>query len=373
MGRRRVLCFVISSLFLGLAGNGRTEDSPKTAPVKVKHLLEVGDDAPKLAALEFVKGEAVDGFEKGKIYVIEFWHTHCIPCLGKVGRLTKLQRKYKKDVVLIAVTSEEPALIKRFVKKWDKAMDYRVAIDSDDEEMHWRWLWAAGLNGIPMSFIVDGNNGKIAWIGGSSEETIEKIRSGKWDLKAAAAKYAADSKDARETIRAREEAVQRQIAQLPEAERVAAQAVRKLGGKVRLNGASVKNVGFRDTKLTDTQLKELLKELKELKTLRQLSFVGCDQVTDEGLNELLKEPKNLQDLQELSLGGTGATDAVLKDLKQLKGLQKLVLSHMKVTDGGLKELKELKDLQELVIINTKVTDKGVEDLKKALPKLQISR
>jgi hypothetical protein len=37
--------------------------------------LTVGDPAPKLEVKEFVKGDAVAGLEKGKVYVVEFWAT----------------------------------------------------------------------------------------------------------------------------------------------------------------------------------------------------------------------------------------------------------------------------------------------------------
>ena len=39
--------------------------------------LGVGDSAPKLEVKEFVKGDAVKEFEKGKTYVVEFWATWC--------------------------------------------------------------------------------------------------------------------------------------------------------------------------------------------------------------------------------------------------------------------------------------------------------
>ena len=37
--------------------------------------LKPGDDAPALAISEWVQGEAVAGFEKGKVYLVEFWAT----------------------------------------------------------------------------------------------------------------------------------------------------------------------------------------------------------------------------------------------------------------------------------------------------------
>lgn len=35
--------------------------------------LTLGSKAPKLAVKSFVKGDPVEKFEKGKIYVVEFW------------------------------------------------------------------------------------------------------------------------------------------------------------------------------------------------------------------------------------------------------------------------------------------------------------
>ncbi len=37
--------------------------------------LTTGAAAPKLAITEWVQGDAIPGFEKGKIYLVEFWAT----------------------------------------------------------------------------------------------------------------------------------------------------------------------------------------------------------------------------------------------------------------------------------------------------------
>ena len=37
--------------------------------------LKPGDPAPPLAITEWIQGEPVAGFEKGKIYLLEFWAT----------------------------------------------------------------------------------------------------------------------------------------------------------------------------------------------------------------------------------------------------------------------------------------------------------
>ena len=43
--------------------------------------LGIGDPAPKLEVKEFVKGDPVKQFDKGKTYVVEFWATWC----GRAG------------------------------------------------------------------------------------------------------------------------------------------------------------------------------------------------------------------------------------------------------------------------------------------------
>lgn len=164
--------------------------------------LSVGDAAPKFEVKEFVKGQPVTGFAKGKTYVVEFWATWCGPCRTSIPHLTKLQKKYP-DVTFIGVSvwERDPDAVKPFVQKMGEKMDYRVAVDKpiagSDEEgkgvMSSTWMDRANLEGIPAAFIVDGN-GKIAWIGMplEMEKPLGQIAAGKWDLAVAAADYKKD-------------------------------------------------------------------------------------------------------------------------------------------------------------------------------------
>ena len=56
---------------------------------------------------------------KGKVLVLDFWATWCVPCKDSFPRLDGIYRKYKdKGLELVGVTSDEdPAKIDKFVKE----------------------------------------------------------------------------------------------------------------------------------------------------------------------------------------------------------------------------------------------------------------
>jgi thiol-disulfide isomerase/thioredoxin len=160
--------------------------------------LSVGDLAPPLAVKEFVKGEPVKKFEKGKIYVVEFWATWCGPCRTSIPHLTELQKK-NQDVTFIGVSvwETDQKKVEPFVKEMGDKMDYRVAVDDVPEganrqegTMAKTWMAAASQMGIPTAFVINGD-GQVAWVGHpmSMEKPLEQIRAGKWDLAAASKEF----------------------------------------------------------------------------------------------------------------------------------------------------------------------------------------
>ncbi|MGA2497969.1 MAG: redoxin family protein [Tepidisphaeraceae bacterium] len=153
--------------------------------------LNVGDPAPRLQAARWVKGEPVKEFEKGKIYVVEFWASWCGPCRASIPHVSKLQEQYKdKGVIMIGQNcwEEKQDGVAAFVEEMGDKMNYRVALDelkgSDKGQMAESWMKAAGQDGIPTAFIVD-KEGRIAWIGHPMEmdKVLEKIIAGTFDAK----------------------------------------------------------------------------------------------------------------------------------------------------------------------------------------------
>ncbi|GJM18873.1 MAG: hypothetical protein DHS20C14_10860 [Phycisphaeraceae bacterium] len=165
--------------------------------------LWVGSEAPELAIAKFYKGESVHEFEKGHVYVVEFWATWCGPCIRAFPHLSELQEEHAGDVTFIGVNiwessrrRDEPQAqrIERvgdFVEGQGDKMGYTVVVEQD-ARMAELWMKPAGKNGIPAAFIVDGR-GKVAWMGHpmQMDEPLGKIVKNEHD-------YAADAKTLQE-------------------------------------------------------------------------------------------------------------------------------------------------------------------------------
>lgn len=181
------LTYVAAAVLAALPASAAAQDSKPT--------LTIGDPAPALRVQEWLKGSPVASFEKNKLYVVEFWATWCGPCRTSIPHLTELQHTYK-DVTFVGVSILERDMTKPvpFVESMGDKMDYRVATDivaegaeSNTGVMATTWFKAAGEDGIPSAFVVNGQ-GKIAWIGHPMEmdEPLKKIVAGTWDVAAAA-------------------------------------------------------------------------------------------------------------------------------------------------------------------------------------------
>lgn len=159
--------------------------------------LGPGDPAPPIKVAKWYKGTPVTTFEPGKVYVVEFWATWCGPCRESIPHLTELARQYRGKVTFagISVWERDPQYLTKvgeFVEQMGDKMNYNVAADEQSGTMAQTWMTAAGENGIPCAFVVDGA-GKIAWIGHPMADlapTLDKVLAGTWDTAAFKAKRA---------------------------------------------------------------------------------------------------------------------------------------------------------------------------------------
>ena len=172
-GRRIALALLPLATFLGLAGVFLVSifgEDPSNLPSTM-----LGKPAPvfKLAAVDklLVADQAIPGLETadlktGKVTIVNFWASWCVPCHAEHPMLDVL--KQKAGIVLVGVNyKDDPADARRFLGangnpylKIGADVNGRTAID-----------W--GVYGVPETFVVDGT-GKITYkhLGPITEESL---------------------------------------------------------------------------------------------------------------------------------------------------------------------------------------------------------
>lgn len=163
-----------------------------------RQVLMPGDPAPELRVSQWIKGDPIDRFEKGQVYVVELWATWCGPCRRSVPHLTELAKKHGKDVVIIGISVREVGDdivggVRRFVAEMGDRMQYHVAMDSADKGTERLWQDAALRRGIPVAFIV-GKDGRIAWIGHPMvmADPLQRVIEGNFDVSVSRAEFQKD-------------------------------------------------------------------------------------------------------------------------------------------------------------------------------------
>jgi thiol-disulfide isomerase/thioredoxin len=151
--------------------------------------LTIGDNAPPLNIAHWIKGEPVEAFESGKVYVVEFWATWCPPCRLSMPHITELQKQFADyDVTFIGVSDEKLPVVVNFLCKadkedvlWNAKIGYTLAADPD-RSTHDAYMKPAHQRGIPTAFIV-GKDGRIEWIGHpmNMDGVLEKVVHDTWD------------------------------------------------------------------------------------------------------------------------------------------------------------------------------------------------
>jgi thiol-disulfide isomerase/thioredoxin len=147
------------------------EPKPPRDDTKPAPSLKVGDPAPPLSVTSWLQGDPVKKFEPGKVYVVEFWATWCVPCARHMPHLAELQARYKdQGVTVVGVTArdilgkpdntEEAAAA--FVKRRGPSLNYTFAY-ADDSSATDAWLKASGQEGF-CTYVID-KRGRIAYMG----------------------------------------------------------------------------------------------------------------------------------------------------------------------------------------------------------------
>jgi thiol-disulfide isomerase/thioredoxin len=113
-----------------------------------------------LKAVPFADVEAAVNALKGKVVVIDFWATWCLPCKKEFPGLVELHRKHAENGVACVSVSidevEEKDSALKFLKDKNATFANFLVVEDDSK---WKKKWAIG--GIPV-VLVYGQDGKLA-------------------------------------------------------------------------------------------------------------------------------------------------------------------------------------------------------------------
>ena len=129
--------------------------------------VKVGDALPDLAGAK-LEGKLPDTLQ-GKVVLVDFWASWCLPCAQSFPVMEDLQEKYKdRGLVVLAVNVDETnELMQNFLKK--HAVTFPVVRDADQ-----KLVAAFAPETMPTSFLVD-TDGKVRYLhNGFHGETTRK-------------------------------------------------------------------------------------------------------------------------------------------------------------------------------------------------------
>jgi thiol-disulfide isomerase/thioredoxin len=89
---------------------------------------------------------------KGKVVVLDFWATWCVPCKAEIPGYIELQKKYAADGVVfvgISVDQDGSEIVKKFIK--DYGINYPIVLAGDSDVAS--DFGDFGI--IPTTFIID--------------------------------------------------------------------------------------------------------------------------------------------------------------------------------------------------------------------------
>ena len=159
-----------------LADNPVDREGYNSEISRLEKMLHIGEKAPLFEGKYYSTGEnfSLSDYIGKNVIIVDFWYTHCPPCVKAMPSLSELYTKYKdkglKIFGLNSVDNQHRSLkyLKTFLGNRD--LSYDVVMTQPEVDIQYK------INGYPTIYVVD-KEGKVAYIEiGFDEEKFEVLK-----------------------------------------------------------------------------------------------------------------------------------------------------------------------------------------------------
>ena len=143
---------------------------------RIEKLLHIGDKAPIFSGKQYSTGKkfSLADYIGKKIIILDFWYTHCPPCVRAMPYLSDLYKEYgEKELIVLGLNSvdNQPRSmdnLNSFLSKRD--ISYPVILTNPSVDIMYK------INGYPTMYIID-LDGNIAFVEmGFDKESFETLK-----------------------------------------------------------------------------------------------------------------------------------------------------------------------------------------------------
>jgi peroxiredoxin len=176
---RLALALVVSLGVIASRGHAQARFAEQ-APVAGTATTPVGERPPAPDfTLSTPSGASLSLAElHGKVVLLNFWATWCVPCRKEMPAIEALYQRYKDrglEVVAISLDKIAAAPVEAFVK--EVGVTYRVVLDPT-----WATARTYGVRGLPATFLIDRAGqvvlqelGERDWMEAAKQQTVEGL------------------------------------------------------------------------------------------------------------------------------------------------------------------------------------------------------
>jgi len=146
---------------------------------------QLGDPAPPLTVLEWIKGKPVRIRPGTNFYAIVFCPLSRANHFA-ITNLSSLQQKYRdKGLITVVISEEAPEQVRQFVQLNGADMDFTIASDDYAGRTLRDFQLPFRQNRVPQAYVVS-QEGKVLWFGHPLTDgmgwVVDEIASGRYDL-----------------------------------------------------------------------------------------------------------------------------------------------------------------------------------------------